>query len=728
MPAIKIAYTSCMDATRVPSQPVWTEIEKQRPDVLLILGDQIYMDWRDLGRSNWLRQIMQAGAERSEVLQDFVSAMHARYAAQWHVREFRDLIRSMPDYGTGRQIYVTWDDHDFAWNNALGAAPTDHKRHVPPEVKAISRALFEQFRNHLRGTATDDYPAAPAAFPSEPGATGIEQLDIRLRGSDGSEVPLAMLDIRWYRTQRPLDKDFPTGTPSILGNGQWSLLQTKLAAGEGLLLVACGSPLMHTYRLGHQSWHAPANEGGSYPEAQQLLQVADRPILLIAGDIHRNAWGGRLPIAGQAQRSRVLQTASSGAAIGQILTKRFAPSYGILEVTGLAGGAGTVKLNWFKQDRNGSWPDGALLECRFSRDDWLDPAEGEAIAALPAFADAVVADAAPLAVCTMRKRDNHQRVPPDQVTFRLDELDRLNDQYEDFDAIGDWPEPMEVEAEGGAEAISLSYRGNRHDFQARNQEVTALMVAAFERALARGGRSVVLYIHGDGKTAVEAIDDGYRLRAAFPECEPIVFSWPSGHGSGFLQTYFGFRNALKMATQNDSQRKGISAAVGQFNLLSTSGRFNGLTKVILARSLGAMALAGASKLEMPGVDRIVLSAATLSAHDFEDGYGFFANPVCPIFVTVNQEDQTLRNARWVMPMGERLGLVDPTTRGGRANATYIDFTAPAIGPLHDYLLPHITDAQREVHTRLLCDKQFNPAVHPDALAPVPGREDVFRVR
>ena len=53
----KIVFTSCMDAERVPEQPVWDQIRAEAPDVLMLLGDQIYMDWGDLGGSDWRRLI-----------------------------------------------------------------------------------------------------------------------------------------------------------------------------------------------------------------------------------------------------------------------------------------------------------------------------------------------------------------------------------------------------------------------------------------------------------------------------------------------------------------------------------------------------------------------------------------------------------------------------------------------------------------------------------------------
>jgi alkaline phosphatase D len=112
---MKIVFTSCMDASRLPSQPVWTHVQSLNPDVLMLLGDQIYMDWFDLGTSNWRRAI---DSNTSGELADFAQAMHARYQQQAAVPEFQGLLQNMA--AGSKQVVVTWDDHDFAWNDSLG--------------------------------------------------------------------------------------------------------------------------------------------------------------------------------------------------------------------------------------------------------------------------------------------------------------------------------------------------------------------------------------------------------------------------------------------------------------------------------------------------------------------------------------------------------------------------------------------------------------------------------
>ena len=85
----KIVFTSCMDAERVPDQPVWEQIRGEEPDVLMLLGDQIYMDWGDLGGPEWRKLIARKPVEG---LQAFATEMHHRYALQWAVPGFQALI------------------------------------------------------------------------------------------------------------------------------------------------------------------------------------------------------------------------------------------------------------------------------------------------------------------------------------------------------------------------------------------------------------------------------------------------------------------------------------------------------------------------------------------------------------------------------------------------------------------------------------------------------------
>lgn len=42
---MKIAFASCFDALKDAEQDVWFRVLDQKPEVLLLLGDSIYMDY-----------------------------------------------------------------------------------------------------------------------------------------------------------------------------------------------------------------------------------------------------------------------------------------------------------------------------------------------------------------------------------------------------------------------------------------------------------------------------------------------------------------------------------------------------------------------------------------------------------------------------------------------------------------------------------------------------------
>lgn len=709
---MKIAFAACMDATRVPRQPVWTEILRRRPDVLMLLGDQIYMDWGDLGASRWKRLIER---DREKGLAAFAQDMHARYQAQAAIGNFRELT----DYlrAGDRKLLMTWDDHDFAWNNGVGTGPDDGKR-VPDDVKAISRALFVQFRDHLLRPA-ENYPALPATFgpPPAQGQPGIDEFG-QLQEHD-ARLPYALLDTRWYRTSRTLG----AAACTMLGANQRQRLLAEVAKAEGLLIVATGAPLKYKYLISDQDW-ASADQG-SYPEYAEMLQAARRPVLFLGGDVHRNAWGGRVNLAGH-PRSEVVQVLSSGAAIAGIGPKRFPASFGWLDVplTGLPEGEVKGLLVSFDRDSQ-TWTQAPLPPLRYDATGWQGTLDGEASSEI-ALRSGTVVDTLPLSVFTLRNRaPGHEGEDP--VSAPLEALSQLDAAYSNDSMAahpGKFPEPIAVSV--GAGRLSCRLAGNLRSGDQRAQEISALMRRTFESALDNSMRSVALFIHGLGKSPSAAIDQGYRFRAAFAACEPMVFSWPTGTGDGFAGAYLGYHDAIEASRH---QQVGLGAVLGTFGLLASAPEFSSLTKVIVARSIGSVALGECLRSSdyshlLRGVHRIVLSAPLIKTQDFLRDRGDtprFHGLACPIVVTVNQSDQSLKLAKWVNGFDGVLGCEAPQPHRLLAQATYLDFTgSPGVGPLHDYLLPKINGRQSAVNEALMHDKAFEPGQFAAAGLLAPG--------
>ena len=272
---MKISFTSCFDVLDDNEQKVWRKVSEQHPDVLLLLGDSIYMDFGIAIMSDH-----PLGKPRRWGLERFSDEMYRRYKAQSEVNSFRDLV------GTVSAIGAIWDDHDFGWNNSAGIGNINSKHVVPQDKKLISRSLHLQFRKWLRAKPT------PQAYPEKP------SIDEMLRSPDqGIEedfdidsVRFLMLDGRYYRedknttTPGPIDdpetehhgSDHDVGTTSLLGGNQRDWLADKINDWPGLSIICSGSTLD-----GRRS-----DAWDQYLDFEWLTEQEFNNTIILSGDIH----------------------------------------------------------------------------------------------------------------------------------------------------------------------------------------------------------------------------------------------------------------------------------------------------------------------------------------------------------------------------------------------------------------------------------------------------------
>lgn len=275
---MKIAFTSCAYRQKYPVQPGWQRIQVLAPDVLLLLGDQIYMDFlpRFLGGDLY--------APRKFTLAEFASRMYERYREQYEETHFRDLLNARPDM----RVAATWDDHDFAWNNACGgrcpeAKPGEMdtrmtedgaKHKVSDDHKWITRALFMQYLSTVRARE-NHYPDPPFDISNPPigqvpSDTGIQEaFDL-----EGGRTRVVMLDTRYHRDCRWY-ADAPT---RIIDDAQMRWLREQLDGEQELTLIGSGSTLTDA-----ECWQR-------YPRSYEALleAVAGKKVLVLSGDIHKN--------------------------------------------------------------------------------------------------------------------------------------------------------------------------------------------------------------------------------------------------------------------------------------------------------------------------------------------------------------------------------------------------------------------------------------------------------
>jgi hypothetical protein len=272
---MKIAFTSCIDAIDDPTQPVWDRIRSLAPDVLVLLGDTMYMDYGIalLGSNR------PVGGPRKLADDVFATTMHARYKLQWSVKSFRNLLASGP------QLAMVWDDHDFAWNNARGLGTEKHFA-VSREKRLIAQGLFRQFREACGHMEASVYPAMP------PVSVLLDATETGIQSSfDRDNIRFIMLDGRSFR------EDPNTGPDAqMLGPVQREWLRQHLSEWDGRVVIGSGSVMTGS----EESWD-------KYLDYAWLLGLATGQIIVLSGDIHKNA----LPV----KHSRcVVEVTSSGAA------------------------------------------------------------------------------------------------------------------------------------------------------------------------------------------------------------------------------------------------------------------------------------------------------------------------------------------------------------------------------------------------------------------------------
>lgn len=245
---MKIAFTSCFDVIRDESQVAWLAMAKRQPDHVVLLGDNIYMDYA-WGHKYGLRKPGKLS------LAEFASTMHSYFAKQWAVPSFQVAIAAPA-------VHAIWDDHDFAWDNSRGGEYVfDDDRYVPPEYRRVSRLLFEQYRQALVDKP-ESYPANPCPTGEVSQDLGGIQTHLDLR----PDLRLHLLDGRSFR-------EVPGPISSLLGKIQREALGLALLPAPAINLIASGTTLSD-WRLFR-------------PDHLWLKSQCDEfNILVLSGDIH----------------------------------------------------------------------------------------------------------------------------------------------------------------------------------------------------------------------------------------------------------------------------------------------------------------------------------------------------------------------------------------------------------------------------------------------------------
>ena len=234
----RIAFGSCLVQGR--AQPIWQAVIAARPQTFLMMGDNVYGDFK--------------GTDGAP--------LKAAYDALAATAAFRQAAASMA-------MLATWDDHDYGQNDGGGAFTG----------KAVATRLFADF---WAGSGTLEGERGP----------GIAYA--RDFGPRGRLTQIIMLDTRSFRDalkRKPKDdkgkgRYVPdeAADKTLLGEAQWAWLEAQLARPADLRVIVSS---IQVIAQGHrfERW-------GNLPaERRRLFDVIAksqaRNVVFLSGDRHR---------------------------------------------------------------------------------------------------------------------------------------------------------------------------------------------------------------------------------------------------------------------------------------------------------------------------------------------------------------------------------------------------------------------------------------------------------
>ncbi len=232
-PFSRIAFGSC--AHQDKPQPIWDAIQEKRPELILLLGDNVY-------------------ADSTHPLQ--IRAAYRKLNEQPGFQKLRTSCR----------LLGTWDDHDYGINDG----GSEHPHKVGSQAALL------------------DFLRVPAASPRRK-RRGVYHAEVF--GPAGRRVQVVLLDTRYHRSQlagitfagRTIYVADDNPEKSMLGEQQWQWLARQLERPAELRLIVSSIQVLPADH--------PFEKWNNFPhERSRLLTLlkreANSPVLLLSGDQH----------------------------------------------------------------------------------------------------------------------------------------------------------------------------------------------------------------------------------------------------------------------------------------------------------------------------------------------------------------------------------------------------------------------------------------------------------
>lgn len=240
----KIAFGSCANQNKMC--PIWDVIADYRPQVTVLLGDNIYAD--------------NIGGRSEPATPERISAAY-------------QMLLSVPGFARlkdSTRLLATWDDHDYGDNDA-------GREWIHKEASAVQ---------------LHDFLGAPADSPRRL-QEGV--YDAQVFGPPGRRVQVILLDTRYFRSPLPQAAEPLPGWRSrpyvkqmgpeaeILGTAQWKWLEDRLREPAEVRILGSSIQVL--------SDEHPFEMWGNFPNERQRLFDLIRKceasgVVILSGDRH----------------------------------------------------------------------------------------------------------------------------------------------------------------------------------------------------------------------------------------------------------------------------------------------------------------------------------------------------------------------------------------------------------------------------------------------------------
>lgn len=246
---MKIAFASCGNSSAC--QPVWGIIKRQSPDLLLLLGDNVY-----IGKAGYRPPASFATMEEE---------LDRKYIDLWNESHFYNLFTTVP-------YLAVWDNHDFGLPGAkyLEEEPLAiiYGAYVPQEHRELA---FKLFNKHMK----------PRSLRPIPQLYVLPQSPIYCQHTDATgKIKFIMLDVRSAQED-------PKNNPAakLMDDCQLNWLREEILQSTAEIHVICSGL---TFTLGGNGKNGWAKHINWFEEFSAMVASSGKKTLFLGGNIHCN--------------------------------------------------------------------------------------------------------------------------------------------------------------------------------------------------------------------------------------------------------------------------------------------------------------------------------------------------------------------------------------------------------------------------------------------------------